>query len=153
MVIVYEINGLFWRDSTSFGHNFGGGWIHRNMVDPENFHTPFDTLNMVTMNPGWWSSGGGHHGGMSDSLFCQFLELVPGDIYTLENQKAFAAFEMDYFSPMMMGGGGMNNQMGCGGHMNFSSNANLQFHYTDEQLLNSNIIESTIRLKYWDKRY
>jgi len=150
MVIVYEINGLFWRDSTSFGQNFSGGWIHRNMNDPEHFHTPFDTLNMVTMNPGWWSGGGGHHGSMNDSLFCQFLEVVPGDIYTLGNQNAFAAYEMDYFFPMMMGGRGMNNQMGCGGHMNFNSTANFQFHYTDDQLLNSNIIESSVRVKYWD---
>jgi hypothetical protein len=120
------------------------------MNDPEHFYTPFDTLNMVTMNPGWWSGGGGHHGSMHDSLFCQFLEVVPGDIYTLGNQNAFAAFEMDYFYPMMMGGGGMNNQMGCGGHMNFNSTANFQFHYTDDQLLNSNIIESTIKVKYWD---
>ena len=56
---------------------------------------------------------------------------------------------MDYFYPMM-GGGGMHNQMGCGGYMNFNSNANLQFHYTDEQLSNENIIESTIKVKYWD---
>jgi hypothetical protein len=150
MVIVYEINGLFWRDSTSFGNQFGGGWIHRNMIDPEHFHTPFDTLNMLTMNPGWWN-GGGPHGGMHDSLFCQTLEVVPGDIYTLGNENAFAAYEMDFFYPMMMGGGGgMMNGMDCGGNMSFNSTANFQFHYTDEQLSNANIIESTIKVKYWD---
>lgn len=150
MVIVYEINGMFWRDSTSFGNQFGGGWIHRNMNDPEHFHTPFDSLDMMTMNPGWWN-GGGPHGGMHDSLFCQLLEVVPDDIYTLGNENAFAAYEMDFFYPMMMGGGGgMMNQMGCGGHMNFNSTANFQFHYTDEQLSDANIIESTIKVKYWD---
>jgi len=149
MVVVYEINGLFWRDSSSFGHNFGGGWMHRNMTDPEHFHTPFDTMDMVTMYPGWWSGGGGHHGGMHDSLFCQFLEIFPGNIFTLGNENAFAGYEMDYFFSSMMGGG-MHNEMDCGGHMNFNSNADFQFHYTDEQLLNANILESSIQVKYWD---
>jgi len=149
MVVVYEINGLFWRDSSSFGHHFGGGWMHRNMTDPEHFHTPFDTMDMVTMYPGWWSGGGGHHGSMHDSLFCQILEIFPGDIITLGNENAFAGYEMDYFFPGMMGGG-MNNEMGCGGHMNFNSNADFQFHYTDEQLNDANIIESSIVVKFWD---
>jgi len=149
MVVVYEINGLFWRDSSSFGHHFGGGWMHRNMTDPEHFHTPFDTMDMVTMYPGWWSGGGGHHGSMHDSLFCQILEVFPGDIITQGNENAFAGYEMDYFLPGMMGGG-MNNEMGCGGHMNFNSNADFQFHYTDEQLNDANIIESSIVVKFWD---
>ena len=149
MIVVYEINGLFWRDSTSFGHHFGSGWIHRNMTDPELFHTPFDSLDMITMQPGWWSGGGGHHGGMHDSLFCQMLEILPGDIIPIGNENAFAGYEMDFFFPSMMGGG-MNNSMGCGGHMNFNSNADFQLHYTDAQLADANISESTIMVKYWD---
>lgn len=149
MVIVYEINGLFWRDSTTIGHHFGGGWIHRNMSDPQHFYTPFDDMDQVTMQPGWWNGGGGHHGGMHDSLFCQMLEVFPQDIFTLGSENAFAGYEIDFFFPGMMGGG-MNNGMGCGDHMNFNSNADFQFHYTDEQLINANIIESTVMVKYWD---
>ena len=149
MVIVYEINGLLWRDSISVGHQFGGGWMHRNMNTPEQFHTPFDDMDQVTMQPGWWNGGGGHHGGMHDSLFCQLLEVFPGDMNTLGSENAFAGYEFDFFSPGMMGGG-MNNGMDCGGHMNFSSSADFKFHYTEGQLLNANIIESTIMIKYWD---
>ena len=59
------------------------------MNNAQQFHTPFDTMDMITMQPGWWSGGGGHHGGMHDSLFCQILEIFPGDIYTLGEENAF----------------------------------------------------------------
>ena len=149
MLVVYEINGLQWRDSSSIGQQFGGGWIHRNMNGSQQFHTPYDSMDRVTMNPGWWSNGGGHNGGMSDSLFCQILEIFPKDIHTLGNENAFAGYEMDFFSTSMMGGG-MSNQMGCGGHMNFNSNADFQFHFTDEQLTDANITASSVKVKYWD---
>ena len=40
--------------------------------------------------------------------------------------------------------------MGCGEHMEFGSDANFQFHYTDVELQSKNIDESTIQVKYWD---
>jgi len=150
MVIVYEINGLTWRDSTIFGQHFGGGWLHRNMNYAEYFHAPFDSMDRITMHPGWWNGGGGHHGGMHDSLFCQIFEIFPQDINTLGNENALAGYEMDFFFPSLMMGGGMNNGMGCGGHMDFNSSADFQFHYSDEQLVNSNITESSVKVKYWN---
>jgi hypothetical protein len=148
---VYEINGLFWRDSTFFGGHMGGGWMHRNMTQPVQFNTPFDEQDWIEMNPGWWSGGGGgHHGGMKDSMFCQILETFPGSMFTIGNENAFAGYEVDFFFAGMMGGGGMNHGMGCNGHLEFNSEANFQFHYTEDQLNALNINEQTITVKFWD---
>jgi hypothetical protein len=147
MIIVYEINGLLWRDSTFFGGHMGGGWIHRNMNQSRQFHTPFDEGDWMEMNPGW-HMGGGHHGGMHDSLFCQIMETRPGSMNLPGSENAFAGYEIDFFFAGMMGGG-MGN-MECGEHMEFGSSANLQFHYTDTELQEKNIDESTVQVKYWD---
>jgi len=149
MIIVYEINGLLWRDSTYFGGHMGGGWMHRNMAQPVQFRTSHDEMDWIEMYPGWHSGGGGHHGGMHDSLFCQVFETVPGSMNTLGDENAFAGYELDFYFPGMMGGG-MHHGMGCSGHMQFNSEANFQFHYTDEELQAKNIDESTVQVKYWD---
>lgn len=149
MIVVYEINGLFWRDSTFFGGHMGGGWMHRNMTQPKQFHTPFDEQDWIEMNPGWHHGGGGHHGGMQDSMFCQIFETNPGSMFTIGNENAFAGYEVDFFYSGMMGGG-MHHGMGCNGHLEFESNADFQFHYTDEQINLRGINEQTIEVKYWD---
>jgi hypothetical protein len=146
MIIVYDINGLEWRDSTFFGGHMGGGWIHRNMTQAMQFHSPFDELDWMEMNPGW-HMGGGHHSGMQDSLFCQILETLPGTMNLPGSENAFAGCEIDFFFGGMMGGMG---NMGCGDHIEFGSSANLQFHYTDTELQTRNIDESTVQVKYWD---
>jgi hypothetical protein len=148
MIIVYEINGMLWRDSTFFSGHIGGGWMHRNMNQSFKFHTPYDEMDWVEMSPGW-HNGGGHHGGMHDSLFCQIFESVPGRMSTIGNENAFAGYEVDFYFPRMMGGG-MNHGMGCGGHIQFNSDANFQFHYSDEQLSINDINEQTIQVKFWD---
>jgi hypothetical protein len=147
MIIVYEINGLEWRDSSFFGGHMGGGWIHRNMNQSHQFHSPFDEGDWMEMNPGW-HTGGGHHGGMQDSLFCQILETLPGSINTIGDENAFAGYEVQFFFARMMGG--MGHGMNCGDHMEFSSTANFQFSYTDAELQSKNIVESTVQVKYWD---
>jgi hypothetical protein len=149
MIVVYEINGLLWRDSTCFGGHMGGGWIHRYMNQSEQFQSTFDAEDWIVMNPGWYSGGGGHHGGMWDSLFCQILETYPGSINTIGNQNAFVGYEVDFYYAGMMGGG-MHHGMGCDGHMEFNSNANFQFHYSEEQLMLNNISEQTVEVKFWD---
>ena len=149
MIIVYEINGLFWRDSTFFGGHMGGGWMHKNMSQPVQFNTPFDEKDWIEMNPGWHHSGGGHHGGMQDSLFCQILETSPGSMNTLGNENAFAGYEVNFYYAGMMGGE-MHHGMGCNGHLEFESDANFQFHYSDDQMSLNNINEQTVKVKFWD---
>ena len=147
-IIVYEINGLLWRDSSNFTGYMGGGWIHKNMVSSATFHNPYDTDDFFEVNPGW--NQGGHHGGgmMSDSLFCQILELYPNDIPNGENENHFMGFELGIFNSN--GTNNMWNNGSCGGQMNFGSSVNYQIHYNDIQVLGNNIDESSIEAKYWD---
>jgi hypothetical protein len=146
MVIVYEINGLAWRDSTAFGHNFGG-WIYKNMTQARYMHSPWDSLSGMHISPGWHQSGG-PHGGMPDSLFCQMLQLFPQNMPGIGNMNAFAGFEMGIFGPNgmnFMQGGGM-----MGGHMHFNNQAQIRLHYNQVQIQGFNINENTIGVKQWD---
>lgn len=145
MVVVFEINGMAWRDSTMFGFNFGGGWIYKNMTMPRHFHAPFDPEDSITINPGW------HMGMMMpDTLFCQILELFPQNIPNSGNQHLFAGYEMGMFSHdssnMMWQGGN------CGGNMMCGSNVQYKLHYNDIQIQGFNIDENTIKAKYWDNQ-
>ena len=145
MVIVFEINGLVWRDSTQFGPNFGGGWIYKNMTISKQFHAPFDPNDWININPGW------HMGMMMpDTLFCQLLELFPQNIPNSGNENIFAGYEMGMFahdsSNMMWQGGN------CGGHMMCGSNVQFQLHYNDIQIQVFNIDENTVKAKYWDNQ-
>jgi hypothetical protein len=146
MIVVFEINGLVWRDSLSFGSHFGGGWFHKNMVNPHFIHAPFDTADWMMIHPGWHQ--GGHHGQMMpDSLFGQMLQLFPQNMPNNENQNIFAGYEIGMFFP-----DGMNGmwQGGGGNHMNFGSLIQMQLHYNDIQIQGFKIDESTIGVKYWD---
>jgi hypothetical protein len=145
MIVVYEINGFVWRDTTQIGSHFGGGWIHRFMTQPQQIHTPFDPEDWMIVNPGW------HHGMMMpDSLFCQMLQLYPQNIPNTSNQNLFAGYEVGMFFPN--GNNGMWQGGGCGGHMNFGSTVQFQLHYNEIQLQGFNIDENTIRVKYWDNQ-
>lgn len=148
MVFVYEINGLFWRDSTSLGHHFGGGWIHRNMNQSHQFNSPFDSEDKMTFNPGWHQMGGhgGHGGMMTDSMFCQIFETTPELLPNSSTQNVFAAYEVDIYQNNGMNGNHHNGN--CGGHMHFNSNVNFQLHYNDEQI--SGLNENSLSVKYWD---
>ena len=152
MLVVYELNGEVWRDSEDFGMHFGGGWIDGDMTEGRYFHSPFDSLDGMYVRPGWnggMGSGHGHDGGMmTDSIFCQILEVLPQSIPDEENMDILAGYEIGMFNPdgsnnMWMDG--MN-----GGHMNMRSEVDFTLHYTDIQLEGEQIKESTIEVKYWD---
>jgi hypothetical protein len=150
-IIVYEINGLLWRDSTNVGHHFGGGWIHKNMAQAQHIFAFTDTEDWMHVNPGWHQMGGGHHGNMMpDSLFCQLLELYPQNIPNTTNQNLFAGYEIGLFGTD--GQNGMWQGGNCGGHMNFANNVQFQMHYSDIQLQGFNINENTIEVKYWENQ-
>ena len=149
MILVYEINGLVWRDSTQIGGHFGGGWIHKNMTQAQHIFSFSDPEDWMHVSPGWHQMGGGHHGTMMpDSLFCQLLEIYPQNVPNNSGESLFAGYELGLFSPD--GQNGMWQGGGCGGHMNFANNVQFQMHYNDIQLQGFNIDENTIMAKYWD---
>jgi len=148
MVIVYELNGLAWRDSTKIGPHFGGGWIQKNMMQPQRIHAPFDDDDWMQINPGW-HGGMGHGSGMlPDRLFGQILELFPQNIPFANNENIFAGYEIAFFYPN--GSNGMWQNGSCGNQMNFNNSSQFQLHYNDIQIQGFNIDENTIEVKYWD---
>lgn len=144
MIVVFEINGLVWRDTTVVGLHLGGGWIHRFMTQAQCMNTPFDPEDWVQVNPGWHQGGGMMH----NRLFCQVIELFPENAPGVENENAFAAYEVGIYNH--------NNtnilwqQGGTGGHMAMANEVNYQFHYNDVQLQGFNIDENTVTVRYWD---
>lgn len=142
-VIVFEINGLLWRDSTTIYPHFGGGWCHRNMTQPVQIKTPYDTDDFMQVNPGW--------GGMMmpQQIFCQILELDPLNIPYTENENILAGYEIGIYNQMgmnMLWDGG-----GCGGMLNFNSNINYQLRYTNYEVGYRGINENTLVVKYWNQ--
>ncbi len=151
MIFVYEINGLVWRDTTGWGPNLGGRWIHRYMNQTTHVRTPFDDGDWMDVQPGWHpGGGGGHHGHLPNDLFCQMIQVFPQNIPNTDNENVFAAYEFGLFRPdgfNLLWDDHMN-----GGHIQFANNVQYQLHYNDIQLQGFNIDENTIQLKYWNEQ-
>ncbi len=149
MLIVYTLNNRTWLDSSALGNHFGGGWIYNNMSEGRYFYSPFDSLDGMYVRPGW--AGGmehGHNGMMSDSLFCQILEVFPQNLPNHDEFHVLAGYEIAMFN------GSGSNYMWMdgtnGGHMNMSSEVDYTLHYTDIQLRGEQLNENSIVIKYWD---
>ena len=109
-------------------------------------HTPFDTASGMQVRTGW---NGSNVMGLSDSMFCQMLQLFPENIPNSQNQNAFAAFETGVFNRNRMNM--MIRNDSTGGKLQFASKVGFQFHYNDIQALGYNVDESTIQLKTWNR--
>lgn len=146
MIVVFELNGSVWLDSSSFNRQLGGQWIHKNMNQNRFIHTPFDSGNGFSVSPGWHNGMGPGH--MQDSLFCQMMQLFPQNVMNGQNENILAGYEVGVFSRnknnLMM-----QNQL-VGGTMQFAQNLHYYFHYNDIQLQGNGIDESTIVVKTWD---
>ncbi len=146
VIVVLQLNGEVWRDTTGFGgRETGGGWVHKNMNQHRYIHTPFDTACGMEVRTGWHTGQGQ---GMSDSMFCQMLQLFPENVPGSKSQNTFAAFETGVFNQNCMNLMVRNDS--AGGKLQFASKVRFQFHYNDIQALGYNINESTIQLKNWD---
>ncbi len=149
MLVVYELNGELWRDSSLLGTHYGGGWMHGSDTGSVKFHTPYDDNDYMTIHSGWRKSGGMHGGMMMpDSIFGQMFELFPGSLPNTHGQNAFAAYQMNMLFPQ--GGRGMGMGSLCGGMMQFNNNVDFQFHYNEAQLKDNGIEEAEITAKYYD---
>lgn len=144
VVIVYQINGKVWRDSSLIGKYFGGGWMRKNNSN-DKVMNPFDENDFMMMNSGW-NMGGGM---MSDSMFARMLELNPYNIPNGKGENIFKGYEIGIFSSN--GSNGMM-QSGCGGMMNFGSNGNFQFHFDNKQIQAYYIDKNSLKVKYWNSQ-
>ena len=155
MVVVYELNGVEWRDSSSANDQFGGSWFHKDMTSPEKICSPFDNEDWMRVNPGWHNNGGmGGWGGMGgmmsyDSLYAQMLEVFPQNIPYTGDEDVFCGYEIGMFTPN--GNNGMWREGDeCGGMVDFDSNVDYQLHYNDIQVQGYGIDENTIVVKHWN---
>ena len=145
MIIVFEINGLLWRDSTFFMHHMRHSWIYKNVNQAQQVYSSFDEMGWMKFNLGWQNQM------MPDSMFCQMMEVYPQIIPDAGGENAFTAYEFGIYYP-----DGMNKMWeggGCGGSMHFPIPIEINIHYTDEQLEEFNISEYSIKAKYWDKMH
>ena len=143
-VVVYEINGMVWRDSSSFRRDLRGKWLDRRMSRQSRVNNPFDEGDNFTVNQNWHMGGGM----MDDSLFGQMLELYPQNIPNARNQNTFSGYEIGLFDAH---GDNLMWQDGrVGRKMRFNSSVQYQLHYSDIQLNMYNVNENSIEVKYWD---
>lgn len=142
-LMVYEINGLKWRDPAE-PSSWSGNWIHRSMGDASLIFCPSDSLSWMNY-PGGSIMGGNM---FPDSIYCQFEEIhhdyMPGDY----DSTLFAGYYVNMFEP---DGRGMMGQNGRRGRMNFNRSLHFQFHY-DEIMLNlMNLSEHFITVRAWNE--
>jgi Secretion system C-terminal sorting domain len=149
MIIVNKLNGQIWRDSTQLNDSLGCGWIHKNMTQTKHFFAPFDSSDWMEVSPGW-NSGGMGGGMMSDSLYCQIMEIFPKNVPSDSAQNTMAAYEVAMFLPNGMNG--MSYAGGMGGHMDFTSNVRFQFHFNNSQANGFNINSGNMKVKYWENK-
>ncbi len=143
VVVVYQINGKVWRDSTLIGNNFGGGWMRKNNSN-DKVSNPFDENDFMMVGSGWNMGGM-----MTDSMFARMLELNPYNIPNGNGENIFKCYEIGIFNSN--GSNGMM-QSGCGGMMNFGANGNFQFHFDNKQIEAYHIDKNTMKVKYWNNQ-
>lgn len=150
MLVVFEINGLVWRDSTDVPP-WSGGWIHSNASDTTWIFCPTDSLDHVGFPPQGINGMMGNMGmNWPDSIYCQFEEMNLDSLPGLTDANMFEGyvcnFNTDMGEHMMMGQG--NGQ----GMMGFNRSVNFQFHYDENNLNTLGLDEGSIQLFYMDEQ-
>ncbi len=140
LVVVYEIEGLTWRDSTG-APPWSGGWVHHNANDTTWIYCPTDSMDHLgfpaqSMMGMMWP----------DSLYCQFEEMDPDSMPGMTDSTMFEGYSCNFNTEM---GGHMGSGMGSG-MMDFDRSLHIQFHY-DNQMNGMDLDEETIRLYYLDE--
>ena len=146
VLVVYELNGLIWRDSSKFGPHGGGDWIQAQMQQKKRIHNPYDEEDWMEFTPGWnKDQGGGHGGGMhEDSLFCQLNEVYPQNA-PKHDKSIVAAYQIGIFNE---DGQSKMMQSGHMSKMSFGQNVRFQLRYSDKQA--SEFDEGALTALAWD---
>jgi len=134
MVVVFEINGLDWRDSTG-APPWSGGWVHQDADDSTWIHCPTDSLDHLGFPPQSMM-------GMMwpDSLYCQFEEMDPDSMPGDMDSTVFEGYTCNFNTAM-------GGEMGMGqGSMGFDQLVQFQFHYDEDHLNMLGLDEESIRL-------
>jgi len=142
VLVVFEINGLVWRDSTD-DPPWSGGWVHHDGNDSSYIHCPTDSMAYMGLPPGIMMGMG-----WPDSIYCQFEEFDPETMPGLHDSTHFAGYLCSFINPA---GNHMGGGMGMGGMMGFSQNIVLRFHYDQDMLDQAGLYEESISVWYLDE--
>lgn len=136
IVVVFEINGLEWRNPIG-PPPWSGDWMHRNATDSTHIYCPTDSGSWMSIPPG--SMGMGMM--WPDSIYCQLEWMHPDSLPVYG--AGFMGFHAEF---SRMGGHGMMN----GGMMNFLRETQMRFHYPQQLIDELKIDEASIQLFYLD---
>ena len=145
MLVVFEINGLVWRDSTD-APPWSGGWVYGNASDTTWVFCPTDSLDHVGFPPM----------GMNwpDSIYCQFEEIPVDSLPGLTDGNMFEGYLCNFndgfgghMGMMDQGNGGQYMEQGM---MGFNQPLHFQFHYDENNLNTLGLDEGSIQLFYID---
>jgi hypothetical protein len=154
VIIVFELNGQVWRDSSALGKHFGGGWLSAD-DSAKTFHASFDKGDYITFHKGWKKKRTGRwEKRVSDSLFCQMFEIAHESLDQTE-QKIFACYEINMLQPD--GSDLLVDENGNSRHFELANKADFHFHYSLSELKSisaeDNLAKTQakeISVSYWD---
>lgn len=138
LIIVFEINGLVWRDSTG-APPWSGRWVHRNAPDTTFVFCPTDSLDWMGYPP--QSMPGGMM--FPDSIFCQFEEVHRDSLPGMIDSTMFDG----YYSEIIRDRG---RHMRGGMMMGFNRDISIQFHYDENELHRRGFAEESLHLLFFD---
>ncbi len=148
MLIVYEINGLRWRDSVG-APPWSGGWVRRTSLDTTFIFCPTDSLSWIGFPRGFMGTGMMGNGMMwPDSLYALLEQMHPDSLPGAPHGWGMMGYHLDLFAPdgnSMMGFG--NNEHGM---MGLQQSARMRFRIHPDTLRTRGLTINDVRLLYYD---
>lgn len=141
MIVVFEIDGLVWRDSAG-APPWSGGWVYKNATDTTFIHCPTDSLDWL----GYPSQS--MHGMMfPDSIYCQFEEVHPDSMPGMPDSTFFEGYYTENFRDHG------NHMRGGSMMMGFNRSIGMRFHYDEGELVRRGLSENNIQVRYLDSNF
>lgn len=148
MLVVYEINGLQWRDSVG-APPWSGGWVRRNGLDTTFIFCPTDSLAWIGFPRGFMGMGMMGNGMMwPDSLYALFEQMHADSLPGAHRGWGLMGYHLDLFNPQ---GGSMMSQLGTPhGMIGVQQNLQLRFRVHPDSLRNLGLALNDMRLMFYD---
>lgn len=153
MLVVFEIDGLVWRDPNN-APPWSGGWIHNDANDTSRVFCPTDSLDHIGFPHNGMNGMMGNMGTTwPDSVYCQFEQIHIDSLPSSPGQDMFEAYLCNFndsFGGHFNMQGQYNGQNMHQGMMNFNHAIHFQFHYDEDVLTDKGMDENSIRMFYMD---
>ena len=141
LIVVFEISGMFWRDSTG-APPWSGAWLYKNADDTTFIYCPTDSLDWMVYPPQSM-----HSLMFPDSIYCQFEEMSPEFPPGVAEPDMFEGYYIDSFNYQG------NHMHSPNGMMEFNQDIGIRFHYDENNLEQLGLSEESIQVKYLDNNF